>query len=95
MSYKSKIMRPDSKITLSFNSEVIEQAKTYADSKGISLSRLTEILLRRLLSGNYASLEDYPVSDWVHEVAEGEAKYIKTPRSSSELRSEMRKNRKK
>ena len=88
-------MNPDSKVTLSFDSQIIEQAKSYADSKGISLSRLTEILLRRLLAGNYSSLEDYPVSDWVHEVAEGEARYIKTPRSSSELRSEMRKNRKK
>lgn len=86
-------MNPDSKVTLSFDSQVIESAKQYAESKGISLSRLTEILLRRLLTGSYATLEDYPVANWVNEVAEGEAKYIKNPKPSSGLRSEMRKSR--
>jgi hypothetical protein len=78
----------NSKVTLSFNSSVIEQAKKYADSQGISLSRLTEILLRRLTSGSYTNLEDFPVSDWVHLLAEGEAKYIKTPKSSKKQRAE-------
>ena len=88
-------MLPDSKITLSFDASIIEQAKLYAESRGISLSRLTEILLRRLLSGGYTSLEEFPVRDWVSLVSEDEAKYIKTPPSGSELRSEMRKSRKK
>jgi hypothetical protein len=88
-------MQPDSKITLSFDASIIEQAKIYAESRGISLSRLTEVLLRRLLSGGYTSLEEFPVSDWVSHVSEDQAKYIKTPPSGSELRHEMRKSRKK
>jgi hypothetical protein len=40
----------DAKVTLSFNAIVVEKAKVYAESQGISLSRLTEILLRRLTS---------------------------------------------
>ena len=88
-------MLPDAKITLSFDASIIEQAKIYAESRGISLSRLTEILLRRLLSGGHTSLEEFPVRDWVSLVSEDEAKYIKTPPSGSELRSEMRKSRKK
>jgi hypothetical protein len=78
----------NTKVTLSFNSNVIEQAKKYAESQGISLSRLTEILLRRLTSGSYTNLEDFPVSDWVNTLAEGEAKYIKTPKTSKKLRNE-------
>jgi hypothetical protein len=88
-------VQPDSKITLSFDASIIEQAKVYAESSAISLSRLTEILLRRFLSGGYTSLEEFPVRDWVSQVSEDEAKYIKTPPSGSELRSEMRKSRKK
>jgi hypothetical protein len=88
-------MQPDSKITLSFDSSIIEQAKVYTESRGVSLSRLTEILLRRLLSGGYTSLEEFSVRDWVSQVSEDKAKYIKTPPSGSELRSEMRKSRKK
>jgi uncharacterized protein YggE len=33
----------DAKITLSFDENIIDKAKDYAESKGISLSRLTEI----------------------------------------------------
>lgn len=88
-------VQPDSKITLSFDASIIEQAKVYAESRGISLSRLTEILLRRLLSGGYTSLEEFPVRDWVSQVSEEEAKYMKTSASSSELRAQMCKSRKK
>ena len=88
-------MQPDSKITLSFDASIIEQAKVYAENRGISLSRLTEVLLRRLLSGGYTSLEEFPVNDWVSQVSEDEAKYMKTSPSSSELRAQMRKSRKK
>jgi hypothetical protein len=80
----------DAKVTLSFDASVIEKAKNYADSQGISLSRLTEVLLRRLTSGGYQSLEDFPVSDWVQQLSEGEAQYIKTPKSSKDLRAKMR-----
>ena len=70
----------DAKVTLSFNETVIEKAKAYADSKGISLSRLTEILLRKATSGSYKNIEDIPVTDWVHTLSEGEAEYITTPK---------------
>lgn len=84
----------DSKITLSFDASVIEKAKKYANSNGISLSRLTEVLLRRLTSGGYQNLEDFPVADWVNQLSEGEAKYIKQSKSSQELRAEMRSKKK-
>ncbi len=80
----------DAKVTLSFDASVIEKAKIYAESQGISLSRLTEVLLRRLTSGGYPNIEDFPVANWVHQLSEGEAQYIKTPKSSKELRSQMR-----
>lgn len=65
----------DSKITLSFDEGVIAQAKKYAEKQNISVSRLIEFLLRKVTSNNYASLEDFPISDWVQQVAEGDAVY--------------------
>jgi hypothetical protein len=84
----------DAKVTLSFNAQVIEKAKAYAEAQGISLSRLTEILLSRLTTNNYQSFEDFPVADWVTTVSEGEAEYIRKPRSSKELRSTYHKAKK-
>ena len=66
----------DAKITLSFNEDVIGKAKRYADKNHISLSRLVEFLLAKTTSSNYESLEDFPISDWVRQVAEGEALYL-------------------
>jgi hypothetical protein len=74
----------DAKITLSFEKEVIEQAKAYAKSKG----RLTEVLLRRLTNEKPYSLEDFPVADWVNNLAEGEAKYIKKQASNKSIRAQ-------
>ena len=65
----------DSKITLSFDESVIRKAKKYAQSQNISLSRLIEFLLLKITSSNYQSIEDFPISDWVNRVAEGEAVY--------------------
>ena len=65
----------DTKLTLSFNDEVINRAKKYAAENNISLSRLIEFLLNKVTSENYRSLEDFPISDWVNQVAEGEAVY--------------------
>jgi len=65
----------DNKITLSFDESVILKAKKYAAKNNISLSRLIEFLLKKITSNNYNSLEDFPISDWVHQVAEGEAVY--------------------
>ena len=65
----------DSKVTLSFNEEIINKAKKYAAENNISLSRLIEYLLTKITSKEYRSLEDLPIADWVNEVAEGQAIY--------------------
>jgi len=65
----------DAKITLSFNESVIQRAKKYADNNNISLSRLVEFLLNKVTASNYSTLEDYPIAEWVLQVAEGEATY--------------------
>lgn len=79
----------DAKITLSFDKEVIEKAKQYAEQNNISLSRLMEFLLRKITTGNYQSLEDYPISDWVQEIAEGEATYLNRPRTRKTMKTEF------
>jgi hypothetical protein len=84
----------DAKITLSFNKNIIEKAKQYAESQNISLSRMLELILDKITSNQYASIEDFPISDWVNEVAEGKAEYISTPKSNKKLRAQYY-NRKK
>jgi hypothetical protein len=84
----------DAKITLSFNATIIDKAKAYAESQGISLSRLTEILLRKATAGGYRNIEDIPVADWVSTVSEGEAEYITTPRKRKDLKDEYFKSKK-
>lgn len=78
----------DSKVTLSFNTQVINRAKKYAADNNISLSRLIEHLLRQATSKNYKSLEDYPVSDWVNQLAEGNVEY-QTKRSRKTSKNEF------
>jgi hypothetical protein len=68
---------------LNFDSGVIEKAKAFADARGISLSRLTEYLYRQVTSGNYISIDDFPIADWVNQVAEGEAVYKRRSRKST------------
>ncbi|MEO5648615.1 MAG: DUF6364 family protein [Ginsengibacter sp.] len=65
----------DTKITLSFDEAVIKRAKKFAAENNTSVSRLTEFLLKKITSPNYNSFEDFPISDWVFEVAEGEPEY--------------------
>lgn len=72
----------DTKITLSFEESVIEKAKRFAESHNMSLSRLTEFLYQKITSGNYSSLEDFEISDWVNSVAEGTATYQTAKRKS-------------
>lgn len=84
----------DAKITLSFDKKVIDKAKRYADNNNISLSRLMEMVLDKITSNNYASLEDLPISDWVNTVAEGKAEYRTTPRKNKSMKAEYL-NRKK
>jgi hypothetical protein len=85
----------DAKITLSFNAEVIEKAKAFAESHNISLSRLTEFLYSQLTHNNYKTLHDLPIADWVSMVAEGQAEYITKPRSRKEMKEEFFESRKK
>ena len=72
----------DAKLTLHFNQDVIEKAKAFAAANNISLSRLTEFLYRQITSGNYKTLSDFPVADWVNQVADGEAVYLKRSRKA-------------
>ncbi len=83
----------DSKITMAFDSEVIEKAKAFAQQQNISLSRLTEFLYRQIVSGNYMHMDDFPIADWVQEVSEPESIYTKA-KSRKQLKSEYLKTRK-
>ena len=68
---------------------MISKAKKYAESNNISLSRLIEFLLKKVTSTNYTSLEDFPISDWVNQVAEGDAVYqTKTRRTRKAAKAE-------
>ena len=73
----------DTKLTLHFDKEVIPKAKDFAAANNISLSRLTEYLYRKITSGDYKTLDDFPVSDWVHQIAEGDAIYKKRSKKST------------
>lgn len=84
----------DVKITLSFDEEIIEKAKRFADANNISLSRLTEMLFKKMTSGNYKTIEDFPIADWVSQVAEGAAEYKTQARSRRAMKKEYFKSRK-
>lgn len=85
----------DSKITLSFDESVIDKAKKYSAKNNISLSRLTEFLLKKATAANYENLEDFPISDWVWEIAEGPAEYkTKTRRTRKKAKEEFFKSKK-
>lgn len=78
----------DTKVTLSFDQEVIRNAKEYAASQNISLSRLVEHLLRKTTMAQSSSLEDFPIADWVKEVAEGPAEYRTRKRTNKQVKTE-------
>ena len=84
----------DAKVTLSFNKNVIEKAKKYAESHNMSLSRMLELILDKLTSKDYASLEDLPISDWVNIISEGESEYITKPKSNSKLKEQYHSRKK-
>ena len=79
----------DAKITLSFDRDIINKAKNFADSQNISLSRLTEFLYRQITSGTYQNLEELPVADWVMQVAEGKAEYTTKARSRKSMKNDF------
>lgn len=79
----------DNKITLSFDESIITKAKKYAENNNISLSRLIEFLLKKITANNYNSLENFPISEWVNQIAEGEAVYqTKAKRTRSTAKAE-------
>ena len=84
----------DAKITLSFDADVIEKAKKYAIDNHLSVSRLVEFLLQKITTTGYHSLEDYPIAEWVQQVAEGEATYQTKKRSNKSLKDEFFTSRK-
>jgi len=85
----------DAKITLSFDDQVIEQAKKFAEDNNISLSRLTEFLLSKVTSKSYKSLDDMPVSDWISMVSEGKVEYVRLPPNRKKLKDEFYESKKK
>ena len=84
----------DAKITLSFDEAVIKKAKQYAHANNISLSRMIEFLLKKITSSHYDTMEDYPVSDWVQQLAEGQATYQTKSRSRNKTKEEFYKSKK-
>lgn len=78
----------DAKLTLSFDEDVILKAKNYAAQNGVSMSRLVEYLLRKVTTKGYASLEDFPIAEWVNEVADGAAVYKTKTKTNKDLREE-------
>lgn len=84
----------DAKITLSFDKDVIGQAKKFANQNNISLSRLTEFLYSKVINEHYQQLEDLPISDWVNMVAEGEIEYQTKSRTRKSTKNEFYKSRK-
>lgn len=79
----------DTKITLSFNKDIIDRAKDFADQNNISLSRLTEFLYAQMTSKNYKSLDELPIADWVSMVSEGEVEYKRVPSSRKAMKDEF------
>lgn len=70
----------DAKVTLKFDRFVIDEAKEYATSQGLSLSRLVELLLQKVVTtGQHQNIEHIPIEDWVSMVAEGPATYNTKP----------------
>jgi hypothetical protein len=84
----------DAKVTLSFDETIIKKAKNYAENNNISLSRLTEFLLRKVTSNPYQSLEDLPISGWVNMVSEGEVEYQTKAKKNKDLKAEYFKSKK-
>ncbi|NGM63337.1 hypothetical protein G5B30_15615 [Sphingobacterium sp. SGG-5] len=83
----------DSKITLSFDKHVINEAKAFAAKNGMSLSRLTEFIYKQMTTQHYKSLEELPIAEWIDTVAEGGAEYTKSS-SRKQLKSEFYNSRK-
>ena len=78
----------DTKITLSFDEAVILKAKKFAEANNISLSRLTEFLLSKVISSNYKTIDSLPVADWVSILSEGPVEYQTKAKTRKMLKEE-------
>jgi hypothetical protein len=78
----------DAKITLSFDKNIIQQAKAFAEENNISLSRLTEFIYRQMTSEKIKTLDELPIADWVNMVAEERPEYGR-PVSRKKMKSEF------
>lgn len=67
----------NSKITLRFNTEVINSIKVFAASNNISVSKLTEYLFENIATKKYKTLDDLPISKWVSALVEPDITYQK------------------
>lgn len=85
----------DAKITLSFRADVIQKAKVYAEKQGLSLSRIIENQLSRLIRDDAYHFDQFPISDWVYMAAEGDPEYHSTNKSSRRLRKDYQEGRRK
>lgn len=85
----------DAKITLSFDAAVAERAKAFAEANNISLSRLVEFMLSKVTDKRYRSIDELPVSDWVHAVAEGEVTYVRRNSAERNVKKDYLKSRRK
>lgn len=83
----------DAKLTLLLNDDIIKKAKRFAEGEGLSLSRFTELFYERITNSNYRSIDEFPISNWVMELAEGKAEYRKAPVNNKELRDEWHQSR--
>jgi antitoxin component of RelBE/YafQ-DinJ toxin-antitoxin module len=80
------------RITLNLDETVIAKAKTFASENNMSLSQLTELLLMKVISGNYKSLQQFPVADWVKKISTGKVYYAS--RSRKQVKEEYFESRK-
>ena len=78
----------DAKLTVSFDEDVIKRAKDVAARQGISLSRMLEFLLRKAVSSSEGNYYNWPIADWVMELAEGNPEYRTKPLSNKDIRAE-------
>ena len=65
--YKPTIM--DTKLTLKLNQQIIENAKKYASSKKLSLSRIIESYLQSLTSEE--NKDEFEISPFIKSIATG------------------------
>ena len=50
---------------------------------------MIEFFLKKITSSHYNTMEDYPVADWVQQLAEGEATYQTKGKNRKKTRAEF------